>query len=244
MTARGGLARVGLALSALVLLALGLAYPLTGRAAHELLGTAMLALLVVHVALNRRWWRGLHRTPLRARLLLRALANLGMAAAILGLAVISVTVSRLVFAPLGLEGGVIARDWHIALGWWALVALGLHLGANAARLAGLVPRPRAPGRGLRFGLWALALGLAFWGVEAAARLDLIDKLRMRFGFRMWDFEADAAGFFLSVAGVPALIAVPVALLPRPPAVRPRHPAPGAEPRASSRPFLFRKEPLR
>lgn len=57
-----------------------------------------------------------------------------------------------------------------------------------------------------------AVVLAIWGAEAAAQLAPVDKLAMRFGFWMWDFDREPLAFFLALAGVLAMIAAPIGLL--------------------------------
>ena len=196
-------------LTAVAAMLTALAYRPFGNLAHELIGTAILAFALVHLVLNRRWWRMLARTPPRPAPLLRAAANLAMAGGMLALAASSLRVSREVFGFLGIEGGIIARDLHIAIGWWMLLGLALHLGANWARLARLLP---APGR---FGAGALrlaAIALACAGPFSAMALGLPDKLLMRFSFEMWDWERQTPHFFAHLAAVLAMVAVPAHLV--------------------------------
>lgn len=187
-------------IAAVALFGLCLAYHWLGNAAHEVLGTALLAFVLLHIVLNRRWWRMLPRTGRRDAV--KTVVNLAMLAAMGLLLVSSVTVSRLTFAWLGMEGGLSARDWHILAAWWTLVALGLHLGVNIERLAQFLPRVRGSARRI---FQALIVLLACLGISSASELGLVDKLQGVFGFEMWDFRTNAPMFFVHLAALSALL---------------------------------------
>ena len=111
-----------------VLLLLLMAYELVGSAAHEWIGVGMLALFLVHHALNGKWTRNLFRgkvTPLRA--LQTALAALALVT-MLGSLVSALFVSRTVFAFLPVRGGrSLGRMLHMLSAYWGFVFLSLHL---------------------------------------------------------------------------------------------------------------------
>lgn len=198
--------------AAVVLFALALAYHWLGNAAHEVIGTALIVLVAVHNAFNRRWWGALPRLLTRPDPTLRALVNASVLVAMLILGATSLMVSRAVFGFLGIESGLTARDWHIAAAWWALAAVSVHIGTHLPRLTKLVLRDARHTLGVRFVLWTIALVLAVWGVDSVSELGLLDKLRMDFGFDLWDFRNRSLEFLARIAAVIVLFALPAHLL--------------------------------
>lgn len=148
-----------------VLLLLLMAYELVGSAAHEWIGVGMLALFLVHHALNGKWTRNLFRgkvTPLRAlQTVLAALALVTM----LGSFVSALLVSRTVFAFLPVRGGrSLGRMLHMLSAYWGFVFLSLHLGLHWGTMLALAGRLcKGPSRARRILLRALGGAIALYG---------------------------------------------------------------------------------
>ena len=84
------------------LLLAALAYNWLDNTAHEIIGTAMFALLATHIVFNRRWFAGLERMRWERRCLLTRTVNLALLLTMLALLVTSVIISQTVFSFLGL----------------------------------------------------------------------------------------------------------------------------------------------
>lgn len=112
-----------------VLLFLLMAYLLVGETAHEWMGLAVFILFLFHHVLNRKWYGGLFRgnyTPLRV---LQTLLNVLLLAAMIGLMVSGVILSRVVFDFLPVSGGTgFARTLHMLASYWGFIFMSLHLG--------------------------------------------------------------------------------------------------------------------
>ena len=106
-----------------------MSYSLIGKALHEWIGTAVLALFVLHLARNRRWFTSLRRGRWNgARVLGSVLCGL-VCFVTLGLIVSSLMLSEYVFAflPLGLPEGV-GQTPHQVCAYWGFFFIALHLG--------------------------------------------------------------------------------------------------------------------
>lgn len=96
-----------------------MSYSLIGKALHEWIGTAVLALFVLHLVRNRRWFTSLRRGRWNgARVLGSVLCGL-VCFVTLGLIVSSLMLSEYVFAflPLGLPEGV-GQTPHQVCAYW------------------------------------------------------------------------------------------------------------------------------
>lgn len=206
------LLRLALDFIAAGLLLAALAYWWLDNAAHELIGTGMFLLLVVHNLFNRRWYGTLGKTRREARGLITVAANLSLLAAMVVLLVTSVMISRSLFGFLALEGGVTARQLHILAAYWALVIAAIHLGlhwsiimAAARGLFGITARNAVRTAILRIA----AIAIAACGIHSSFIMGIGSKLGAEVTIDFWDFEASTAGFFLhhmAIVGLYVLLA--------------------------------------
>ena len=162
----------------MVMIVVLMAYTLTGNAIHEYLGVALFTLVLIHVALNRAWYRALPRMlPKMAgkpRQQARILCNLILTIATFVCAVTSVAISTDAFAFLNIP--YLGDAWalvHTVSAFTMLVAGAIHFGFHGAFFKSLVQKKSAvhPRRAKASGAWvrqpimgALSLLIAVFGV--------------------------------------------------------------------------------
>ena len=198
------LIRLGLDAAATALLLAGLAYWWLGNFAHELIGAGMFLLLLIHNLFNRRAWGNVTRGRYDSRRRLNITIILLLAAAMVGLLITSVVISRNLFGLYATGNVSLARRVHSAAAFWALVVVALHLGtrwtvvmASLRNAFGL-----RPGLAIRTLTLRLAtLGIALHGVRAMFEMTLASKLLMLPALDMWDFSEATAGFFLNYLAI-------------------------------------------
>jgi hypothetical protein len=114
-----------------VLLLFLMAYQVTGEMAHEWLGMAMTALMIIHQILNRKWYGALLRgkytvyravtTALNVLLMMSFLLTASCGMAMSGHAV------PFLYGILPMS---FARQMHLSMSHWSFVLMGLHLGIH------------------------------------------------------------------------------------------------------------------
>lgn len=112
-----------------VLLLCLMAYQVTGEALHEWLGIGMTVFVIIHQALNAKWYGAVFRGKYRALRILRTAVNallllsFGMTA-LCGMSMSSHAVPFLY----GLLPIAFARQFHLSLSHWSFLLTGLHVG--------------------------------------------------------------------------------------------------------------------
>lgn len=108
-----------------------MSYSLIGKALHEWIGTAVLALFVLHLARNRHWFSSLRRGRWNAARVLGSVLCGLVCFITLGLIVSSLMLSEYVFAflPLDLPDGV-GETPHQVCAYWGFLFIALHLGQH------------------------------------------------------------------------------------------------------------------
>lgn len=193
------IARSSVDLLLTLLLLLLMAFMLTGQAAHEWLGTGMLALFIAHYTLNAAWFKNLGRgryTPFRIlQTVLALLALLTM----LGSLVSGIMMSRYVFDFLPLRGGMaLARTLHMLCGYWGFILLSAHLGLHWGMVMGIARKAAkmdTPSPARRTVLRILAGCICAYGAYGFVKHRISDYLFLRSMFVFFDFEQPPMQFF-------------------------------------------------
>ena len=181
-----------------ILLPLLMAYTLVGEATHERLGMVMLALFVLHHALNSRWLRNLSHGRYSVFRILQTVLAVLIFLTMLGSMVSGIFMSRYVFGFLRLW----TEDWtqriHLFCAYWGFLLMSLHLGLHWTMILGMLRRmthTASSPRRIRFLRYAAGV-IAGLGTLFFARNRLVDYLFLRTHFLMLDFDMTLTKFLL------------------------------------------------
>jgi Domain of unknown function (DUF4405) len=201
------LLRLALDLIGAGLLLIGLAYWWLGNTVHELVGTGMFLLLIVHNVFNRRWYGTLSKSRREARGLINTGVTLLLLIAMLALLVTSVLISDTLSGVMSPYGGFTVRQIHTLAAYWVLVIVAVHLGLRwpmimgvARHLLGIATSSAAR----TLALQVTAAAVACHGVWSSVALGLGTKLSMQMTLDWWNFDESVAGFFLHCLAIAGL----------------------------------------
>jgi hypothetical protein len=189
------------------LLLAALAYWWLDNTAHELIGTGMFLLVIVHNVFNRWWYGTITRDRRAPRGLITTVLNLSLLTVMLVLLITSLMISRDVFGFLSLGGGFTMREIHKLASHWALVIMSIHLGLHWSMVMGALRG--ALGSAKRSAvrtatLRVIAGAIAAHGVHSSFEMTIGSKLVLHPTLDMWDFEASTLGFFAHYASIVGL----------------------------------------
>jgi hypothetical protein len=175
---------------------------------HELFGTGLFALVIVHNVFNRRWYGGVAKRGMDAARVVNLVTIAGLAVGMIVMLVTSLLVSRHLFPFTALEGGFAVREIHMFAGYWVLLIIAVHLGTRWQVVMNVVRGLT----GLRAGnayrtafLRLAAFGIALWGFKSFSEMAFGEKLMLSYSLDMWDFNEDTIGFFVNYASLVGLI---------------------------------------
>ena len=188
--------RLALDFLAVGMLLAAYAYNWLGNAAHEVIGTALFALLITHNIFNRRWYGTMKKRRREARSTIAKVINLSLLGAMASLLVTSVIISQTIFGFLPVATSFTARQAHTLAAYGALLIVALHLGLQWSRIMGLVRGWLGISNTGRMRVWvlrALALCVAGYGVHSLIALDVASKLSMQvpMGFSAYEISTPA-----------------------------------------------------
>lgn len=180
-----------------------MSYLLIGEEAHEWIGTALLLLFIFHHIFNYKWYQNLFRGTYTALRILQTVINMLMIAAILGLAVSSVILSRYVFAFLPISGMTsFGRTLHMVSAYWGFVLMAAHLGLHWSMILAMLKRTGiAKKKGISFLISLMGFGIAVYGAAAFSRYDLLFYMFLKKQFVFFDVNQPLYLFLLDYAAM-------------------------------------------
>lgn len=191
-----------------ILLLLQMAHQGVGDFAHEWIGVGMFGLFVLHNILNLKWYKNLFRGRYTAfRVLQTALVFLVLAA-MTGLMVSGVMLSRHVFVSLPISGGMsFARSLHMLSSHWGYLFMALHLGLHWGMLMGMARKAAgitAPSKGRTVVARTVAALIAAYGVYALMKRDFFLYALLINPFTFWDYGEPIVYFFADYLAIMGL----------------------------------------
>jgi hypothetical protein len=199
--------RLGINFVAGGLLMAALAYDWLGNLMHEIIGTAMFALLMVHNIFNRRWYARASKGGHSLRGWVYIVGVLALLATMLVLLTTSILISRNVFSFLAFNGGYVARQIHGSVAYWALVIVSVHIGMRWSVVMGVINRLlRSADTNARTNvlLQLLAAGIAAYGVHSSLVIGMGTRLLAEITLNFWDFDQATLKFFLHIVSIAGL----------------------------------------
>lgn len=186
--------RLAVDIAMTVALPLLMAYSLVGEAFHEVLGTVMLVLFVVHHVLNRRWYGVLtkgHHTPQRV---FQTVLDAALLVCMVGQPLSGILISKYLYTFVQVRGAAVwARELHLCLAYWSFVLMSVHAGAH---LAAPLRKLRKKSRTAWHVFAVVALLVSCWGLYQFVARDVAGYLTLRVAFAFMDYVQPLPLFLL------------------------------------------------
>ena len=181
-----------------LLLPLLMAYSLIGEAFHEVAGTLMLALFILHHWLNREWWRSLFRGKYSLQRVFRTALNLLLLLFMICQPLCGILMSKHLYAFLPTDGvSSVARAIHLPLANWGFVLMSLHAGTH---LSAMLPKGRKK---------AAVLGclgaVSLYGAYAFVKRQIPAYMFLKLSFVFFDYSEPRVFFLADYLAVMILL---------------------------------------
>lgn len=172
-------------------------YQFWGDFFHEWTGVTMFVLFIAHHILNAGWYRGLPRGSHSPARILQIVIDFLLLAAMLGMMISGIILSRHALAFLPISGGAsLGRLLHMASVYWGFVLMALHLGLHWNMV--LAMADRSVGKSKRHGLVRVVIGtaVAAYGLWVFFSRRLLDYMLLRTQFVFLDFGESKLLFYV------------------------------------------------
>ena len=114
-----------------VILPMLMAYSLIGETFHEIAGTRMLILFIVHNRLNRGFWKNIFKGKYNPQRIFRTVVNVTLLVMMILQPLSGIAVSKHLYTfILALGISATARQIHLVLAYWCFCLMSLHAGTH------------------------------------------------------------------------------------------------------------------
>lgn len=164
----------------IVLLPMLMAYSLIGEKLHEIIGTILFALFIVHHVLNRQWYKAIFNGKYTPRRIFQTVLNFLLLVFMLTQPISGILMSKYLYSSIRIAGSsATARELHLFLAYWGFVFMCLHAGTHMC-----APIKKLQARGRRtLTMILIALGaISVYGGYAFVKRRLPEYMFLRSSF--------------------------------------------------------------
>jgi hypothetical protein len=167
---------------------------LTGQLWHEITGTVMFVLFIVHHILNRKWIKAIPKGKYTAYRVMQTLINVSMAVGVILLMLSGMAMSGYLFKWLSLPiGAATARSIHLITSHAVYLVMSMHIGMHFAVMIGGMGRKikeiKKPWGSILVGfLRVMAAGIAVYGLFALLNRKFISYITGKIAFVYVDYD--------------------------------------------------------
>ena len=181
-----------------LLLPLLMAYSLIGEAFHEVTGTLMLALFILHHWLNRGWWKSLFRGKYSPQRVFRTALNLSLLLFMICQPLCGILMSKHLYTFLPTDGvSSVARAIHLPLANWGFVLMSLHAGTH---LDTMLPKEK------KAVILSFLAAISLYGIYTFFKRQIPAYMFLRLPFAFFDYSEARIFFFADYLSVMVLFA--------------------------------------
>ena len=181
-----------------LLLPLLMAYSLIGEAFHEVAGTLMLALFILHHWLNRRWWKSLFRGKYSMHRFFRKALNQLLLIFMICQPLCGILMSKHLYTFLPADGVYsVARAIHLPLANWGFVLMSFHAGTH---LDTMLPKEK------KAIILDILAAISIYGIYAFFKRQIPAYMILRLPFAFFDYSEARIFFFADYLSVMVLFA--------------------------------------
>lgn len=183
-----------------LLLPLLMAYSLIGEAFHEVAGTLMLVLFLLHHWMNRFWWKNLFKGQYSPQRFFQTALNLLLLIFMIVQPLCGILMSKHLYVFLPTEGlSSVAREIHLPLANWGLVLMSLHAGTH---LGAMLPKGKKNATVL-----ACLGAVSLYGAYAFVKRQIPAYLFLKLPFAFFDYSEPRVFFLADYLAVMILFAM-------------------------------------
>lgn len=185
-----------------------MAYSMIGEAFHEVAGTIMFVLFLLHLWFHRKWWKALTKgryTPYRIFI---TVLNIALLVLMFMQPLSGIALSKHLYTGLSLTGlAASAREIHMLLAYWSYVLMSLHLGVHMDAMVKAISRKRNANDTKPGFLTVASAAISVYGIYAFIRRGFPGYMFMQTMFAFFDYGEPKLYFFADYLAIMVLFAI-------------------------------------
>ena len=194
--------RLAVDIAMVCILPMLMAYSLIGEKFHEIIGTIMLLLFIVHHILNLKWYKAIPKGKYTVRRIFQTSLDVCLLIVMILQPASGILMSKhlYTFLPV-LSVSAKAREIHMIFAYWGFVLMSIHAGTHFTQVSGKLKQNKK-------GLWCVVLSvisvLSIYGIYAFIKRGFPGYMSGRASFAFFDLDEPRIFFFLDYIAIMVL----------------------------------------
>ena len=138
----------------------------TGQLLHEIFGTLLLVLFIVHNTLNINFYKNIFKGKYNAQRIVITTIDLTFLLCMIFTIILGIPISEKIFKFLGLNGNMTIRKLHTIFGYWGMIILGVHLGLHFKMMFVKLNKKIENNKLLKISLYITQILIIIYGIKA------------------------------------------------------------------------------
>ena len=183
----------------------------TGNLIHEILGTGIIVLFIIHNILNIKFYKAIFKGKYNLKRLFLTLIDILLLFCMIGIIISSMIISIDVFAFLNIQTTSFGLKLHMLSTSWAFVIMSIHLGLHLNSLINKI-NGKMKNSTFEYIYYLVFLWLLIYGIYSFIKLNFISDMFLLNPFKVYDFDESPFIFYLHVISSSLFIALTIYLL--------------------------------
>lgn len=170
---------------------------ITENLIHEILGTILFILFIVHHILNYRYYKTIFKGKYNFKRVFLLIIDLLLLISMIGMMISGVIISSDVFAFLNIPTTIFGRQLHMVSTSWAFVIMSIHLGLHLGVFINKLNK-KMKNSVLEYVYYLILILIVIYGIYSFKKLNFISDMFLLNAFKFYDFNESPIIFYLHV----------------------------------------------
>lgn len=182
-----------------VLLTMLMAYSLIGEKLHEIIGSVIFVLFIIHHILNRKWYMAIFKGKYTPRRMFQTVLDMLLLLFMVVQPFSGALMSKHLYTFIRIGGvSAAAREIHLFLAYWGFVLMCVHAGTHLLPSLNILKKNKKR-------VWGILIGVitavSIYGIYAFVNRHFVDYMFLRSQFVFIDFNEPRLLFFADYAAI-------------------------------------------
>ena len=170
-------------------------YYVTDNTVHEILGTIMFLLFIIHNILNIKWYKNIFKGKHNFQRTFHIIINLLLFIAMLCMMISGIMISSDVFDFLNIKTTMIGKNLHMISTSWGFVLIAIHVGFHITGIMNKL-NTKMKNSALEYVYYFIIVLLIGFGIYSFISLRLWEEMFLLIHFKFFDYEQNTILFYL------------------------------------------------
>ena len=170
---------------------------ITENLIHEILGTILFILFIIHHILNYRYYKTIFKGKYNFKRVFLLIIDLLLLISMIGMMISAINISSDVFTFLNIPTTIFGRQLHMVSTSWAFVIMSIHLGLHLGVFINKLNK-KMKSSILEYVYYLILILIVIYGIYSFKKLNFISDMFLLNAFKFYDFNESPIICYLHV----------------------------------------------